>query len=158
MADTAITIARSRITPLLNPERHAGFTHKFKVKYSDIQYGTGSTDTVTMTIGTTPAKWIIPQAMANVTTAFAGAGSQALTMKVGATDDDFAIAATSVFTAGIIQPSTGCNTVAAIATSTSTSAQTLKIIFTNATAGSPSELTAGEVDVYLKIVDTAKLP
>lgn len=158
MADTAITIAKARVSPLTNPERHSGFTHKFKIRAADIAFGAGATDTVTVTLSATPAKFIVTQAMVNVSTAFAGAGSQALTVKVGATDDDFAVAAASVFTAGILQPTTGANTVAAPSGATGTSAQTLKAIFTNATAGSPSELTAGELDIYLSILDVSKLP
>lgn len=158
MADTAITISKSRVTPLTNPERHSGFTHKFKVRYSDIAFGTGNTDTVTVTLSATPTKWIVPQAMVNVLTAFAGAGSQALAIEVGATDVNFAIETVSVTAAGIKQPANGINTVATPANSIGTAAQTLKLIFTNSVAGSPSELTAGELDVYLTILDAAKLP
>ena len=42
--------------------------------------------------------------------------------------------------------------------STSTSAATLQLLFTNSTSGSPSALTAGAVDVYLNIQDTTQLP
>ena len=156
MADTAITIAKNRITPLLNPERHSGFTHKFKVKYTDINFGAGSTDTVTMTVTATPATWIVAQAMANVTTAFADTG--AMTIQAGGTTSTAFLAATSILTAGIIQPTNGVQSVNTPASSTATTAQTIKFIFTNATSGSPSALSAGEMDVYLTILDTSKLP
>lgn len=156
MADTALTISSSRVTRLSNQEAAAvGYNFRAKVKYSDVNTGTGNADTVTLTLGSTPAKWLVTSAMVNVKTAFAG--TTAFTLKVGATDDDFAIASTSVMTAGIIQPSTGANTVAAPSGATGTAAQTIKAIFTNATGGSPSALSAGELDIYLNIVDTAQL-
>jgi hypothetical protein len=42
--------------------------------------------------------------------------------------------------------------------STSTSAATLQLLFTNSVSGSPSALTAGAVDVYLNLQDAAQLP
>lgn len=156
MADTAITISDDRVSALSNQERGGhGFTHKFKVLYSDIAYGTGSTDTVTMTLGNSPASFVIDKAAVNVSTAFAG--TTALTIIVGTTTDtDNFIASTSILTAGLIQPSTGKNTVATIAGSTGTAAKSLVATFTNATGGSPSALTAGELDIYLSI-DTPAL-
>jgi hypothetical protein len=156
MADTAVTIAKNRVVVLTNPEQYAGFTHKFNVKYTDIALGSGSTDTVTQTLFTTPAKWLITQAVVNVTTAFAGTGG--LTIKVGGTTTDAAIAATSVLTAGVIQPTNGTNSVNTPASATATAAQTIKAIYTNSTSGSPSALSAGECDIYLSVIDTSKLP
>jgi hypothetical protein len=156
MADTAITIAKNRLSVLTNPERHSGFTHKFNVKYADIAFGAGSTDTVTMTVTATPAKWMVTQAMANVTTAFAGAGG--LSVQAGATTATAFLAATSVLTAGIIQPTNGVNAVNTPGSSIGVAAQTIKFIFTCSVSGSPSALSAGEVDIYLCLVDTSKLP
>lgn len=150
MADTAITINPARVSELSNQERLNGYTNKFKVLYSDIAYGSGSTDTVTLTLGSTPANFLIDKACVNVSTAFAG--TTALTLIVGTTTttNNF-IASTSVLTAALIQPSTGANTVATIAGSTGTAAKSLVATFTNATGGSPSALTAGELDIYLSI-------
>ena len=47
------------------------------------------------------------------------------------------------------------NTVETKAGSTATAAVNLTVVFTNATAGSPSALTAGELDVYLSIQQPA---
>lgn len=155
MADTAVTLSKVRFTPLTNPERALGYTHKWTIPYGDIALGAGSTDTVTVTLGSTPAKFLCTQAMVNVTTAFAGTGG--LTIKVGATDDDFAVAAVTVLTAGILQPSTGANTVAAPTGAIGVAAQTLKAIFTNSVSGSPSALTAGSLDIYLSMADTTNI-
>lgn len=156
MADTAVTLSAARFTPLTNPERHNGFTHKWTIRYSDIAFGAGSTDTVTVTLGTTPTKWICSQAVAVLRTVFAGT-TGGLTVKIGATDDDFAIAAVSVLSGNVLQPSTGPNTVAAPANAFGVAAQTLKAIFTNSVSGSPAGVTSGEMDIYLSLVDITKL-
>ena len=155
MADTAITINDDRVSVLSNHERVHGFTHKWKVKAADVALGAGASDTVTVTLGATPAKFLVRRAAVNVTTAFAGTTS--FTVQVGTTTDpDNFIAATTVLTAALVQPAAGL--LATIAGSTATSAVNLVATFTNATGGSPSALTAGEADIYLDIVDTSKLP
>lgn len=155
MADTAVTISDDRISRLSQQEIAAtGCNFKAKVLYTDVAFGSGSTDTVTMTVGSTPAKFLVDKAFANVTTAFAGTG--AFTFKAGATDDDAFIADTSVMTAGVIN--LAGSVPAAAAGSKGTAAQTIKFIFTNATSGAPEDLSAGEMDVYLNILDTASLP
>lgn len=152
MADTAITISDDRVTIFSNQEiaNNGGFTHKFRVLYTDIAYGTGSTDTVTMTLGATPAKFIIDRAMINVSTAFAGTTALAVIAGTTTTTNGF-IASASVLTAAVLQPSTGINTLATIASGTATAAKNMVMTFTNSTGGSPSALTAGELDLYLAI-------
>lgn len=156
MADTAVTLSPARFTPLTNPERHNGFTHKWTIRAADIAFGAGSTDTVTVTLGTTPAKWICTRAMAVLRTVFGGT-TGGLAVKIGATDDDFAIASVSVLSGSVLQPSTGANTVAAPSGAFGTSAQTLKAIFTNSTSGSPAGVTSGEMDIYLSLVDITEI-
>lgn len=156
MADTAVTISPKKVYIESNPERVNGYTNRYNVLYSDVAYGSGSTDTVTMTIGTTPTLWVVKSAIVNVTTAFAGTG--ALTISVGTTGTATAfIAATSVASAGLIQATGGAGAVNTPASSTSTSATTLKAVFTNATSGSPSALTAGALDIYLELIDLSRL-
>lgn len=155
MADTAVTIAGSRVIPLSNQERGChGYSVAYRVSYSDIAYGTGSTDTVTMTLGALPAKWVVDKAAVNVTTAFAGTTALAIIVGTTTTTNNF-IASTSVLTAGLIQPSTGKNTVATIAGSTGTATKNLVATFTNSTGGSPSALTAGELFIYLSVDEPA---
>jgi hypothetical protein len=157
MADFPITLSRVRVTPLTNPERHNGFTHKFTIKAADVAVAsaTGSTDTVTVTLCSTPANWIVPQAMAVIRTAFAG--TTALTVQVGGTTANAFLAATSVLTAGKVVPSGGMNSVNTVASAHATAAQTIKATFTNATGGSPSAVSAGEVDIFLSILDATKI-
>jgi hypothetical protein len=147
MADTAITIARNRTSELSLQEQARGFSNKFTVKYSDIAYGSGSTDTVTVTLGALPSKYVVNNALVNITTAFAG--TTALTLVVGTTTTtNSLVTSQSVLTAGVLA---GVPTTATIRTATATA--NLVAIFTNATGGSPSALTAGELDIYLNIVD-----
>lgn len=158
MADYPITIAKSRVTIESNPERLNGFTNKYTVKYSDIALSsaTGSTDTVTVTLGTTPTVWAANRAVANVTTAFAGTGGLALT--VGTSGSTAAIlASASVLTAGLKQNTNGMNSVATPTSATSTASASLVAVFTNSVGSSPSVLSAGELDIYLNILDLAKL-
>lgn len=156
MADTAVTLPVTRVSPLSNQERgDHGYNAKFKVLYTDVAYGTGSSDTVTVTLGALPAKWVVDKAAVNVTTAFAGTTAFTIIVGTTTTTNNF-IASTSVMTAGLIQPSTGKNTVATISGSTGTATKNLVAVFTNATGGSPSALTAGELDIYLSIDEPAK--
>lgn len=147
MADTAVTISRSRVSQLSLQEQARGFSHKYNVKYSDVALGTGSTDTVTLTLGALPAKYAMNAALVNITTAFAG--TTAFTVQVGTTTTtNSLVTAQSVLTAGVLA---GVPTTATVRTATATA--NLVAIFTNATGGSPSALTAGELDIYLNIID-----
>jgi hypothetical protein len=150
MADTAITINPARVSILSNQERLNGYTDKFKVLSGDIAYGSGATDTVTMTIGALPTNYLVDKAAVNVKTAFAGTTAMTIIVGTTTTTNNF-IASTSILTAGLIQPSTGANTVATIAGSTGTASKSLVATFTNATSGSPSALTAGELEILLSI-------
>ena len=147
MADTAVTIARADTSQLSLQEQARGFSHKFHVDYSDVAYGAGSSDTVTMTLGALPSNYVLNNALVNITTAFAG--TTAFTVQVGTTTTtNSLVTAQSVLTAGVLA---GVPTTATIRTATATA--NLVAVFTNATGGSPSALTAGELDIYLNIVD-----
>jgi hypothetical protein len=155
MADTAVTIAANRVTYLSEQERAAtGYNVKYRVLYSDIAYGTGSSDTVTMTLGSSPTNWYIDKAMVQIRTAFAG--TTALTLIVGTTSSTAAaIASASILTAGMLPPAAG------VPVSTNlkgTAAVSLVATATNATGGSPSALTAGDLDIYLNIQNVEALP
>jgi hypothetical protein len=151
MADTAVTLSRTRQSPLNNIERENWGNTKFKILSTDVAYGTGSSDTVTVTLGTTPDKWVVTDAAVNVTTAFAG--TTALTLTVGTTSSTSAfITSQSVLTAGVKSSATlATNAVSG------TAAVSLVAILTNATGGSPSALTAGEMDIYLHLLNTTQM-
>lgn len=147
MADTAVTIPRADLSQLSLQEQARGFSNKFHVDYSDVALGAGSTDTVTLTLGTLPSNFIINNALVNITTAFAG--TTAFSINVGTTSSTSAlVTAQSVKTAGVLA---GVPTTATLVKGTAS--VNLVAIFTNATGGSPSALTAGALDIYLNIVD-----
>ena len=147
MANTDVTLDNARKSVLSNQERAQGFTHKYTIKYTDIDEGSGSSDTVTVTLGATPTDFIISKAMVNVTTAMAGTG--ALTIQVGTDGDpNNFITATSVAAVGPIISAVGAAPVTLAGTFAAASDQ-LEALFTNSSSGSPSALTAGELDIYL---------
>jgi len=147
MADTAVTISRARVSQLSLQEQARGFSHKYTVKSSDVALGTGSTDTVTVTLGTLPAKWAVNNALVNISTAFAGTTAFTVVVGTTTTTNSF-ITSQSVLTAGVLA---GVPTTATVRTATA--AANMVAVFTNATGGSPSALTAGELDIYLNIID-----
>jgi hypothetical protein len=147
MADTAVTIARADTSQLSLQEQSRGFSNKFHVDASDVAFGSGSSDTVTLTLGALPSNFVINNALVNITTAFAG--TTAFSVNIGTTSSTSAlVTAQSVKTAGVLA---GLLTNATIVKGTAS--VSLVAIFTNATGGSPSALTAGALDIYLNIVD-----
>ena len=147
MADTAVTIARADTSQLSLQEQSRGFSNKFHVDYSDVAFGSGYADTVTMTLGTLPSNFVLNNALVNITTAFQG--TTAFSINVGTTSSTSAlVTAQSVKTAGVLA---GVPTTATLVKGTAS--VNLVATFTNATGGSPSALTAGALDIYLNIVD-----
>lgn len=147
MADTAVTITRADLSQLSLQEQARGFSNKFHVDYPDVALGSGNADTVTLTLGTLPSNFVINNALVNITTAFAG--TTAFSINVGTTSSTSAlVTAQSVKTAGVLA---GVPTTATLVKGTAS--VSLVAIFTNATGGSPSALTAGALDIYLNIVD-----
>ena len=147
MATTNVTLGASRKCTLSNQERAQGFTHKYKVLFTDIDEGSGSSDIVIVALGNTPADFVISKAMVNVTTAYAGTGG--LSIKVGTDDDDDNfITATSVLAAGPIISAAG-SAPATLTGSFAAASNALQAKFTNSSSGSPSALTAGELNIYL---------
>ena len=147
MADTAITITRANLSQLSLQEQARGFSNKFHVDYSTVALGSGNADTVTMTLGALPSNFVLNNALVNITTAFAG--TTAFSVNVGTTSSTSAlVTAQSVKTAGVLA---GVPTTATLVKGTAS--VNLVAIFTNATGGSPSALTAGALDIYLNIVD-----
>jgi hypothetical protein len=155
MADTAITIAASRVTPLSEQEQAAtGYNARFRVSYLDILYGTGATDTVTQTLGATPAKWYIDKAGVNITTAFAGI--TVMSIIVGTTTSTAAlISSTSILTAAFLNMTVGTPI---LTNTTATATKNLVATFTAAGTGGPAGLTAGQLDIYLRLINTSLLP
>ena len=131
-------------------------TIKYTIPYSDVAVtsATLTADTVTVTLGALPDKWLVDKALVNITTAFAG--TTALTINVGTTTSTSAfVTAQSVLTAGVLPMA---STVPVLTNATATASKNIVAVFTNATGGSPSALTAGSLDVYLNVQNAALLP
>ena len=147
MANTDVTLDNARKSVLSNQERAQGFTHKYTIKYTDIDEGSGSSDTVTVTLGATPTDFIISKAMVNITTAFAGTGGLSIQVGTDGDPNNF-ITATSVLTAGPLISAVGAAPVT-LAGTFAVASDALEALFTNSSSGSPSALSAGELDIYL---------
>ena len=147
MANTDVTLGSARKSTLSNQARAQGFTHKFKILYTDIDEGSGSSDTVTVSLGATPTDFIVTKALINVTTAFAGTG--AMTVQIGTDGDpNNYITATSILAVGPTIAGAGAAPVT-LAGSFAAASDALEALFTNSSSGSPSALSAGEMDIYL---------
>lgn len=157
MANAAVTISGTRVVPLSEQERAAtGYNAKFRVIYSDINASTATTagDVVTLTLGATPSKWYVDRAGVNITTAFAGI--TAMTLIVGTTSSTAAlISSTSILTAAFLNQ---VSTVPVLTNLTATAAVNLVATFTAAGTGGPAALSAGQLDIYLRVIDTTQLP
>jgi hypothetical protein len=147
MANTDVTLDNARKSVLSNQERAQGFTHKYTIKFTDIDEGGGSSDTVTVALGATPTDFIITKAMVNITTAFAGTGGLSIQVGTDGDPNNF-ITATSVLTAGPLISAIGAAPVT-LAGTFAVASDALEALFTNSSSGSPSALTAGELDIYL---------
>ena len=147
MANTDVTLGSARKSTLSNQARAQGFTHKFKILYTDIDEGSGSSDTVTVALGDTPTDFIVTKALINVTTAFAGTG--AMTVQIGTDGDpNNYITATSILAVGPTIAGAGAAPVT-LAGSFAAASDALEALFTNSSSGAPEDLSAGEMDIYL---------
>lgn len=155
MADTPITINPNRVSPLSEQEyASTGFNSSFDILAADIAYGTGASDTVTVTLGATPAKWYIDKGGYNISTAFAGI--TAATVVVGTTTTTNAvIASTSILTQAWVPQAAG---VPFSTNLTFTAAKNLVAVFTAAGTGGPAALTGGVSTIYLNVKDATQLP
>jgi len=164
MPDQAVTLATAtsnsnniRLAPLsAEVAGEYGFTHVFRVPFDIINNSawTAQGDTVTVTLGTTPAAYLVDRVAVYIPTAFATTGT--LTLSVGTSANTaLALAAASCTTAGMLTAAAGgvpANKVEGI------SAATLVCRFTTqAATGAPSNITNGIAEIYLRILDLGAL-
>ena len=153
MANYTATLSDSQKSLLSAQARaYSGFTHKWTVKYTDIDddSATSTGDTITVALGNTPANFIIMRAMVHVTTAFAGGGT--LTIDVGTDgDEDNFINLKAVTAVGPIIELAGAAPVT-VAGTYAAAADALQAHFINASSSNPAALSAGELDIYLSMI------
>lgn len=157
MGNTNVTLA-SQYCKVLSAEevRQTGFTHAFTIPYTTISAVSGgvTTDTVTVTLGTTPARFLIDRATWDVTTAFTTTATGTLTAGLGTSSQVATfLAAKDMLTAG---PGT-TTTLAATTYASGTSAVSLVSRFTTGTAGAPSDVATGSVTLFIRMIDLAAL-
>lgn len=162
MADQAVNLATATSASngvkieLLPAEttRQTGFTHRFRIPFDIINNSSWTTqgDTVTVTLGSTPTKFLVDKALVNISTAFATTGT--LTIQVGTDGDpDNFIDAQSAKTAAILIGEKGAAPVTEAGTVDVTSDVLVARFTTQAATGAPSNITAGVAEVLLGIID-----
>ena len=162
MADQAVTLATATSASngvkieLLSAEttRQTGFTHRFRIPYDVINTSTWTTqgDTVTVTLGSTPTKFLVDKALVNISTAFATTGT--LTIQVGTDGDpDNFIDAQDAKTAAVLIGSQGAEPVTEAGTVGVASDVLVARFTTQAATGAPSDITAGVAEILLSVVD-----
>jgi len=159
---TPVNTKSVRLVPVPSQEQVWGFSHKARINAADIANAsaTSNADTITVTLGTTPARFIVDGALINVVQGFdsAAIANQALTVTLGTSAIANAfITSTSVKTAGPISPASGPFSVANTTASMGVTANTMQIVFTNATAGTPATLSNGAMDVFVSLIDLDKV-
>ncbi len=166
MADNAHTLSSANAHRLSYEESIAngGATWRIRVNYEDVN-GTNYTnsndsdgDTVTLTSISTPADYLVPEVWSVVTTAFTeSSGDGTLTFDVGTGTVDAFIDGADAETAGPYIGALGALPVDATAAgkdkgTTSVSIKIKMITNTN----KPSEINAGELDVYIRLIDLSR--
>lgn len=157
MADQTLTLDSSLVENLpAETVRQTGFTHKFTIPFTKINNSAWTTDgdTVTVTLGSTPAKWLVDKVAVDVKTAFVTDGT--LTIEVGTDgDQDNFLDAQSAKTKALLLADTSA-TVKTEAGSFGIASDVLVARFTTQTStGAPSDISAGELVVLLGIRDMA---
>lgn len=155
MANYSTTLTATYISAIPDVEQASkGFNRKIVIPYTFVAQAsaTTATDTVTVTLGNTPANWVVNNARAVVTTAFTQTGTQTITVNVGTTSSTSAfITAQSVLTVASLGAAANLPT----AVATGTSALSMVAVFTNAAAGSLSATTAGSLTILLNVQDVS---
>ena len=162
MADQAVTLATASSASngtrceVLSAEttRQTGFTHRFRIPFDVINTSTWTTqgDTVTVTLGSTPTKFIVTKAAVNISTAFATTGT--LTIQVGTDGDpDNFVDAQDAKTAAVLIGASGAVPVTEAGTIGVASDVLVARFTTQGSTGAPADITAGVAEVLLGIVN-----
>jgi len=157
MADQTATIDPSLVEVLpAETVRQTGFTHKFTIPFTQINNAawTADGDTVTLTLGSTPAKWLVDKVAVEIKTAFTTDGT--LTIQVGTDgDQDNFLDAQNAKIAALLLADTSA-TVKTEAGSFGIASDVLVVRFaTEVDEGAPADIVGGEAIVWLAVRDLA---
>jgi hypothetical protein len=155
MADQTATLG-SEYVELLSAEQRAatGFTHRFVIPYTEVYSATQTTqgDTKTLTLGTTPTRFMITRVAGRIKTAYATTGTLTVAFGTSADPDNY-INEVSAKTAAVITGLSGGDP-ETLAGSHGVASVTLVAQFaTQASTGAISDITAGELEIYAHIVN-----
>jgi len=162
MADQAVTLAtassasngtRCDILPA-ETTRQTGFTHRFRIPFDVLNNAAWTTqgDTVTVTLGSTPTKWIVTKAAVNISTLFATTGT--LTIQVGTDGDpDNFVDAQDAKTAAVLIGAAGAVPVTEAGSKGIASDVLTATFTTQAATGAPADITAGVAEILLGVVN-----
>jgi hypothetical protein len=156
MAGSA-TLARTSITPLGGNEFMGNYNVKYTIPYTVVATGTGfegtaTTEDITVTLGSLPATWVVDKSLVHVTEAFAN-GTGTILLALGTTSSTSAfMTATTVATAGFVQPTHGTNSLDSPSAAAGTASAAMVATFTAGDVAA-STISAGSLDIYLSIID-----
>jgi hypothetical protein len=156
MADNTKTLNAAYAERLDGPIRTAtSFTHKWTIPYTEVYNAalTAQGDTLTITLGTTPTRFLVKNAAAVVTTAFTtAAGTLTFTFGTSTTVNNY-LTASDAKTAAAVVLNQGGDPVT-LAGSFGASAVTLVCRFaTQASTGALSDVTGGSLVIMASILD-----
>ena len=166
MADQAVTLSTAssasngvRIDVLpAEVTRQTGFTHRYRIPFDILNDATWTTqgDTVTVTLGSTPTKFLVDKAAVNISTAFATTGT--LTIQVGTDGDpDNFVDAQDAKTAAVLAGAAGAIPVTEAGSYGIASDVLVARFTTQGSTGAPADITAGVAEVFLSVKDLGYL-
>jgi hypothetical protein len=166
MADQAVTLSTATSASngiridLLPAEttRQTGFTHRFRIPFDILNNAAWTTqgDTVTVTLGSTPTKFLVDKALVNISTAFATTGT--LTIQVGTDGDpDNFVDAQDAKTAATLAGASGALPVTEAGSYGIASDVLVARFTTQGSTGAPADITAGVAEVFLSVKDLGDL-
>lgn len=160
MAAYTYTLPGAYVSPLVLPEQRNDFTVRYSIPFSQITVASSatSTDTLTVTLGTTTANWVCSGAYGFLSPQVAG-GIGGLAMSVGTTTTVSAFLASTAVTssaATFLQPTTGLNTTNLPANSFGSSSVGIVAVFTASVSGTMSSYTAGNIEIFLAMSDPSQ--
>jgi hypothetical protein len=166
MADQAVTLSTAssasngvRIDVLpAEVTRQTGFTHRYRIPFDILNDATWTTqgDTVTVTLGSTPTKFLVDKAAVNISTAFATTGT--LTIQVGTDGDpDNFVDAQDAKTAAVLAGAAGAIPVTEAGSYGIASDVLVARFTTQGATGAPADITAGVAEVFLSVKDLGDL-
>jgi hypothetical protein len=157
MADQTATLDTSLLEVLpAETVRQTGFTHKFTIPYTQINNAAWTTDgdTVTLTLGRTPTKWLVDKVAVDIKTAFTTDGT--LTIQIGTDGDpDNFLDAQDALTAALLLADTSATIKTETASFGIASDVLVARFTTQAATGAPADIDAGEAVVWLAVRDLA---